>query len=146
MAYTANGQVTKTDATGATLDAAIATRNFTFTSGEFGWCSSLIEVEVDLTLTVTDNAGCAAGGYGVHNDIAVSLTSPSGTTVHLVHDFVGILLGFPPPLITYNDAGYPSIVNETATYDDDAGLLADNQTSFGAGTWKPQNPLSAFYG
>ena len=45
------GQVSKTDATAATLNASIATRNFTFTSGEFGGCASLTEVEVDLTLT-----------------------------------------------------------------------------------------------
>ena len=139
-------QVSKSDATGETLNGSIASRNFTFTSGEFGGCSSLTEVEVDLTLTVTDNGSCNAGAFGVHGDIAVSLESPSGTVVHLVQDFTGILLGSPPVGITYQDFSFPNIVNQTATYDDDATLLADNQSFFGAGTWRPHNPLSAFDG
>ncbi len=99
-----------------------------------------------MTLTVTDNSGCNPGVFGVHSDIAVSLESPSGTVVHLVQDFSGILIGSPPIGITYQDATFPNIVNETSTYDDDAALLADNQTFFGAGTWRPHNPLSAFDG
>ena len=87
-----------------------------------------------MTLTVTDNSGCNPGVFGVHSDIAVSLESPSGTVVHLVQDFSGILIGSPPIGITYQDATFPNIVNETSTYDDDAALLADNQTFFGAGT------------
>jgi hypothetical protein len=78
--------------------------------------------------------------------IAVSLESPSGTVVHLVHDFSGILIGSPPIAITYQDSGFPTVFQETAVYDDDAALLADDQTDFGAGTWQPQNPLSAFDG
>ena len=139
-------QVSKSDAVGQTLDASIATRNFVFTSGDFGGVTSLSEIEIDLTLTVTDNSGCNAGAFGVHSDIAVSLESPSGTVVHLVQDFTGILLGSPPVEITYQDVGFPNIVNQTATYDDDAALLADDQTFFGTGTWKPHNPLSAFDG
>ncbi|XOV67170.1 MAG: T9SS type A sorting domain-containing protein [Fluviicola sp.] len=145
-AQLSSAQVTKSDATAATLDNSIATRNFSFTSGEFGGCASLTEVEVALTLTVTDNSGCNPGAFGVHSDIAVSLESPSGTVVHLVQDFSGILIGSPPIEITYQDSGFPNIVNQTAVYDDDATLLADDQTDFGAGTWKPHNPLSAFDG
>ncbi len=144
--FSAFGQITKTDATAQTLNASIATRNLVFTAGDFAGCTSLTEVELDLTLTLTNLSSCNAGAFGVHNDIAVSLQSPSGTVVHLVQDFSGILLGSPPPQITYQDAGFPTIFQQTATYDDDATLLADDQTSFGVGTWKPHNPLSAFDG
>ena len=139
-------QVTKSDATPATLDGSITTINFNYAAGDFSGCTGLTEVEVGLTLTVTDNGSCNPGGFGVHGDIAVSLESPSGTVVHLVQDFTGILIGSPPVGITYQDVSFPNIVNQTATYDDDATLLADDQTSFGTGIWRPHNPLSAFDG
>ncbi|WP_338732305.1 T9SS type A sorting domain-containing protein [Mangrovimonas cancribranchiae] len=139
-----NAQVSKTDTNSETLDASIATRILNYSSAEIS--GNITKIELDLTLTITDNSGCAPGAFGVHNDIAVSLTSPNGTEVHIVQDFAGILIGSPPVEITYQDLGYPSIVNETATYSDDATLLADDQTFFGAGTWKPHNSFSAFNG
>jgi len=139
-----NAQVSKTDTNSATLDASIATRTLNYSSAEIS--GTVTKIELDLTLTVTDNSGCSAGAFGVHSDIAVSLTSPSDTVVHIAQDFTGILIGSPPIEITYQDAGFPSIVQQTATYTDDATLLADDQTFFGAGTWKPHNPFSVFNG
>jgi hypothetical protein len=66
FSFTTLSQVTVSDATPATLDASIATRNFVFTPGDFGGCTSLTEVEVSLTLTVTNTVACTAGAFGVH--------------------------------------------------------------------------------
>ena len=122
-------------------------RTFTITSGELGGCTSLSEVELEINLLIGSGPDCNIGSsaYGVHGDLAIQLESPSGTKVQLVQDDWGYFTGNATQVITYFDSSFPS-TDATVYFDDDAIVLANDETAMTSGNRKPHNPLSAFDG
>lgn len=143
-------QVSKTNSTAGTitgvpLAGAHLDRTFTYTAPEFGGCSSLTEVEISIRLVLgSSTTPCTVlGGYGVHEDLNVRLTSPSGTNVDLVMDRWGYTTGDPTQTSSFHT--FPSL-DATVNFDDDHGTNIETLNNWQAGSFAPHNPLSAFDG
>ncbi|MFT5779943.1 MAG: hypothetical protein ACI837_002903, partial [Crocinitomicaceae bacterium] len=139
-------QVAKTNSTQGTvgLGPTHISRTFTYTPAEFGGCTSLTEVEMDLRLSVGNGTPCTAASYGVNEDLNVRLVSPTGTTVDLVQDRWGYWTGGLQPF-TFNAFGFGE---STVNFDDDHVTNITSLSSWPAsdGNYAPHNPLSAFDG
>ena len=86
---------------------------------------------------------CGAGQVG--EQIAVSIQSPAGTTVHLVYDVQGILNGDDTQFSTYLHNTFGTWSTLTTTYDDEGFAIPSGHTPVPqAGNFIPEESLSAF--
>ena len=132
------GQVTKTNSTAGNVNGAQAVRTVNFTGGDLGGCTSLTDIDMAINWV--------GGAFQVVEQIALSIQSPTGTTVHLVYDTQGTLTGNIGQFPTYDAGGFASWTLVTTTFDDDAGAPIPGAAVPSAGSWIPEEALSAFDG
>lgn len=139
-------QVSKTNSTPLTVSSgpSSGSRNFTFTSGDFGGCTSLTEVEISITLDMGSGAfDCNAAGdpYSVQEDLALRLTSPSGTSVDLVYD----KWDYFEESLGNTLSQFITVPTHTILFDDDAASVISGDWNSWT-TARPVEPLSGFDG
>ena len=130
-------QISKSNNTTFTVDGSTNSHTINFSSGDLGGCTSLTDVDVSINWT--------GAIYHVVEQIAISIQSPAGTTVHLVYDVQGILTADPTQLPTYGNSVFGSWTTLVTTYDDDGSPIPAGGVPE-AGSFIPQEALSAFNG
>ncbi|MCF8276971.1 MAG: hypothetical protein K9J17_09565, partial [Flavobacteriales bacterium] len=139
-------QVSKTNSTPLTVSSgpSSGSRTVTFTSGDFGGCTSLTEVEISITLDMgSGTLDCNAAGdpYATQEDLALRITSPSGTNVDLIFD----KWDYFEPSLGNTLSSFTTVPTHTVLFDDDAASIISGDWSSWT-TAKPVEPLSGFDG
>ncbi len=131
------GQVSKSNTTQFTVDGNTNSHTINFTSGDFGGCTSLTDLDVSINWS--------GSIFQVVEQIAVSIESPAGTVVHLIYDVQGVLSGNPFQPSTYTHNLFGSWSTLTTTYDDEGSPIPSGNTTVPeAGSFIPEESLSAF--
>ena len=131
------GQVSKSNTTSVSVNGNTATHIINFTAGDFGSCTSLTDVDVTLDWT--------GGAFQVVEQVAVSIQSPTGTTVHLSYDTQGILTGDNTQLPTFDQPAFATWPNAVTVFDDEGSAIPSSSVP-STGNFIPEEALSAFDG
>lgn len=144
--------VTKNDSTDGAADASSITRTVEFTTSDFSNNASISSVTASVQfakIDALDAGSCFStghqGGSPFNREVYMYLTSPEGTRVGFIEDAVnsgGSSLAAPHYTYTSND-----VYNGTATivFDDGAATQVGGPAP-ASGTFRPEQPLSAFMG
>ena len=134
------GQVTKSNNTGGSVLGSSASQTVLFNSSDFPrGCTALTDVNVKINWS-----GDGSVGFNFCEELAVRITSPSGTSVDLVQDFSGFFTGNSSQTVTY--LGYLTWGAVETTFDDTATNSAQGRDNPENGSFRPPNLLSAFNG
>ena len=150
LAYAAS--VTKSDGTDGVADGGTMTRTVEFTTSDFSAGASISSVTTTIQFAKIDapNASdCFAGGHQggspYNREVYMYLTSPTGTKVGLVEDAANS--GGSGTVLPYYTYTSNDVYGGTATvvFDDGAATQVGGPAP-ASGTFRPEQPLSAFMG